>query len=104
MPDNSGLADFKQGVSLLRKGKSSEALEYLRRAAELQRSIFRFPWNTSRICAPACEAPRTDLRLSSAVALCKRLSGNRTESGQLRKTPGTCLTSNRCGSCESPTT
>jgi Flp pilus assembly protein TadD len=36
MPDNSGLADFKQGVSLLRKGHSSEALEYLRRATELR--------------------------------------------------------------------
>lgn len=36
MPDNSGLAEFKQGISLLRKGHSAEALEYLQRAAELK--------------------------------------------------------------------
>jgi Flp pilus assembly protein TadD len=43
MPDNSGLADFKQGVSLLRKGQSSEALEHLRRAAELQQQNPYYP-------------------------------------------------------------
>jgi Flp pilus assembly protein TadD len=36
MADNPALAKFKQGINLLRDGHSNEALEYLRRAAELK--------------------------------------------------------------------
>ena len=35
MPDTSGLAEFKQGVSLLRDDRPPEALKYFRRAAKL---------------------------------------------------------------------
>ena len=35
MPDASGLAEFKQGVSLLRDDHPSEAFKYFRRAAKL---------------------------------------------------------------------
>ena len=36
MADNSALAEFKQGIKLLRNGNSAKALEYLRHAAELK--------------------------------------------------------------------
>src|SRR5580692_8102105 len=36
MATNPALAEFKQGISLLRSGHSAEAVEYMRRAAELK--------------------------------------------------------------------
>jgi Flp pilus assembly protein TadD len=36
MAENSALADFKQGIKLLRNGHSADAVEYLRHAAELE--------------------------------------------------------------------
>jgi Flp pilus assembly protein TadD len=36
MPDNAGLAEFKQGIELLRKGHSARALECFRHASELK--------------------------------------------------------------------
>jgi Flp pilus assembly protein TadD len=36
MPDNAGLAEFKQGIDLLRKGHPAKAIEYLRHATELK--------------------------------------------------------------------
>ena len=47
MSENSALAEFKQGINLLRDGHSAEALEYLRHAAE---------WtNKTRITFPSWE-------------------------------------------------
>jgi len=36
MAENSTLDEFKQGIKLLRNGKSAEALEYLQHAAEVE--------------------------------------------------------------------
>jgi Flp pilus assembly protein TadD len=36
MAESSALAEFKQGIKLLRNGHAAEALEYLRHAAELE--------------------------------------------------------------------
>jgi Flp pilus assembly protein TadD len=36
MAGNSALAEFKQGIKLLRNGQSAEAIEYLQHAAELE--------------------------------------------------------------------
>ena len=36
MAETSALADFKQGIKLLRNGHSADAVEYLRNAAELE--------------------------------------------------------------------
>jgi Flp pilus assembly protein TadD len=37
MPHNPAFADFKHGLTLLRNGHASEALEYFRRAAEVEK-------------------------------------------------------------------
>ncbi len=36
MPDNAGLAEFKQGIELLRKGHPAKAIEFLQHAADLK--------------------------------------------------------------------
>jgi Flp pilus assembly protein TadD len=65
MPDDSGLDDFKQGVSLLRKGHSSEALEHLRRAAELKQQ------NPHYLSFLGLSVARAQGKWTAAVELCK---------------------------------
>jgi Flp pilus assembly protein TadD len=77
MPDNSGLADFKQGVSLLRRGQSSEALEHLRRAAELQQQN---PYYLSFL--GVCFA-RAQGKWTAAVELCKTAINLKRKEAQL---------------------
>jgi Flp pilus assembly protein TadD len=77
MPDNSALADFKQGASLLRKGQSSEALEYLRRAAELQQQN---PYYLSFL--GVCLA-RAQGKWTAAVELCKTAINIKRKEAQL---------------------
>jgi Flp pilus assembly protein TadD len=77
MPDNSGLADFKQGVSLLRKGQSSQAFEYLRRAAELKQQN---PYYLSFL--GVCLA-RAQGKWTEAVELCKTAINMKRKEAQL---------------------
>jgi Flp pilus assembly protein TadD len=77
MPDDSGLADFKQGVSLLRKGQSAEALEYLRRAAGLEQQN---PYYLSFL--GVCLA-RAQSRWTEAVELCKTAINMKRKEAQL---------------------
>jgi len=65
MPSASGLAEFRQGISLLRKGHSSEALEYLRRAAEME------DHNATYISFLGVSVARAQRDWSGAVELCK---------------------------------
>ena len=65
MADNSGLAEFKQGVALLRKGHSAEALEYLRHAAELRQQN---PYYLSFLGVSMARAER---KWAPAVKLCE---------------------------------
>lgn len=65
MPDNSGLAEFKQGVSLLRKGHSAEALEYLQRAAGLRQQ------NPYYLSFLGVSMGRAQGKWTTAVDLCK---------------------------------
>jgi Flp pilus assembly protein TadD len=74
MADNAGLAEFKQGIELLRKGQSSEALEYLRHAAELKQQN---PYYLSFLGVSMARAER---KWAPAVELCKTaLSLKRTD-------------------------
>ena len=77
MPDDPGLADFKQGVSLLRKGQSSEALGYLRRAADLEQQN---PYYLSFL--GVCLA-RAQSRWTAAVELCKTAINMKRKDAQL---------------------
>jgi Flp pilus assembly protein TadD len=77
MPDNSGLDDFKHGVSLLRKGQSSEALEYLRRAAGLEQQN---PYYLSFL--GVCLA-RAQSKWTAAVELCKTAINMKRREAQL---------------------
>jgi tetratricopeptide (TPR) repeat protein len=77
MPDNSGLDDFRQGVSLLRTGHSSEALEYLRRAAESkqQNPYYLSFLGVSLACAQG--------KWTEAVELCKTAINMKRNEAQL---------------------
>jgi tetratricopeptide (TPR) repeat protein len=77
MPDNSGLAEFKQGVSLLRKGHSAEALEYLRRAAELKQQ------NPYYLSFLGVSMGRAQGKWTAAVDLCKTALSIRRNEPQL---------------------
>jgi Flp pilus assembly protein TadD len=77
MPDDSALADFKQGVSLLRKGQSSQAFEYLRRAAELEQQN---PYYLSFL--GVCLA-RAQGQWKAAVELCKTAINMKRKEAQL---------------------
>jgi Flp pilus assembly protein TadD len=72
MTDNSGLAEFKQGISLLRDGQCSEALEYLRRATELKQQ------NPIYLSFQGVALAR-----AAAVELCKTAVGMRRTEAQL---------------------
>ena len=65
MPNASGLAEFRQGISLLRKGHSSEAVAYLRRAAEME------DHNPTYISFLGVSMARAQKDWAAAVELCK---------------------------------
>src|SRR6266446_5993124 len=74
MAENSTLDEFKQGIKLLRNGKSAEALEYLQHAAE---SNQQNPYYLSFLGVSVARAQR---KWVSAVKLCETaLSLRRTE-------------------------
>lgn len=77
MPDNSGLAEFKQGISLLRKGHSAEALEYLQRAAELKQQ------NPYYLSFLGVSMGRAQAKWTAAVELCKTALSMRRNEPQL---------------------
>jgi Flp pilus assembly protein TadD len=77
MPDNAGLAEFKQGVSLLRKGHSAEALEYLQRAAELKQH------NPIYLSFLGVSMGRAQAKWTAAVELCKTALSMRRNEPQL---------------------
>lgn len=65
MGDNAGLAEFKQGIELLRKGQPAEALEYLQQAAQLKQQN---PYYLSFLGVSMARAER---KWAPAVELCK---------------------------------
>jgi Flp pilus assembly protein TadD len=74
MAEQSALAEFKQGIELLRNGKSDEAVEYLRHAAELKQQN---PYYLSFLGVSVARAQR---KWAAAVELCERaLSLRRSE-------------------------
>jgi Flp pilus assembly protein TadD len=74
MAENSALAEFKQGINLLRNGHSVEALEYLRHAAELEQQN---PYYLSFMGVAVARAQR---RWHAAVKFCETaLSSKRSE-------------------------
>jgi Flp pilus assembly protein TadD len=77
MPDDSGLANFKQGISLSRKGQSAEALEYLRHAAGLEQQN---PYYLSFL--GVCLA-RAQSKWTAAVELCKTAINIKRKEAQL---------------------
>jgi Flp pilus assembly protein TadD len=77
MAENSGLAEFKQGISLLRDGHSSEALEYLRRASQLKQQN---PYYLSFLGVAMARAERN---WSAALELCKTAASMRRNEAQL---------------------
>jgi Flp pilus assembly protein TadD len=66
MAEDSGLAEFKQGIKLLRNGHSAKALEYLRHAAELEQQN---PYYLSFLGVSIARAQR---RWATAVELCEK--------------------------------
>jgi Flp pilus assembly protein TadD len=66
MAEDSALAEFKQGIYLLRKGHSAEALEYLRHAAELEQQN---PYYLSFLGVSVARAQR---KWAAAVELCEK--------------------------------
>ena len=77
MAENSGLAEFKQGISLLRDGHSSEALEYLRRASQLKQQN---PYYLSFLGVAMARAERN---WPAALELCKTAASMRRNEAQL---------------------
>jgi Flp pilus assembly protein TadD len=77
MPDNAGLAEFKQGISLLRKGHSAEALEYLQRAAEMKQQ------NPYYLSFLGVSMARAQAKWPAAVELCKTALSMRRNEPQL---------------------
>jgi Flp pilus assembly protein TadD len=65
MAQNSAFAEFKQGITLLRKGYSAEALEYLERAAGLEQHN---PYYLSFLGVSIARAQR---RWQQAVSFCE---------------------------------
>jgi Flp pilus assembly protein TadD len=77
MAENSALAEFKQGINLLRNGHSAEAVEYLRHAAELDQQN---PYYLSFLGVSVARAQR---RWTAAVELCKTALSLRRNEAQL---------------------
>ena len=65
MPDNAGLAEFKQGIELLRKGQSARAVECFRLAIELKQQ------NPFYISFLGVAMSRAQGQWAAAVELCK---------------------------------
>jgi tetratricopeptide (TPR) repeat protein len=77
MPSASGLAEFRQGLSLLRKGHSSEAVAYLRRAAEME------DHNATYISFLGVSMARAQRDWAAAVELCKTALNLKRDDAQL---------------------
>jgi Flp pilus assembly protein TadD len=74
MAEDSALAEFKQGISLLRNGHSVEALEYLRHAAELEQQ------NPIYLSFLGVSVARAQRKWAAAAKFCETaLSMKRTE-------------------------
>jgi Flp pilus assembly protein TadD len=74
MPEDPALAEFKQGVKLLQRGQSVEALEYLQHAAELEQQN---PYYLSFLGVAVSRAQR---KWSAAAKFCETaLSSKRNE-------------------------
>ena len=74
MAEDSALSDFKQGLSLLRNGRSAEAIEYLRHAAQLEQQ------NPLYLSFLGVSIARAQRKWATAVKLCETgLSLRRTE-------------------------
>jgi Flp pilus assembly protein TadD len=65
MAEDSAIADFKQGINLLREGHSLEATEYFRHAAELEQ---KNPYYLSFLGVAVARAQR---KWTAAVKLCE---------------------------------
>jgi Flp pilus assembly protein TadD len=77
MSENSAVAEFKQGINLLRNGHSAEALEYLRHAAELEQQN---PYYLSFLGVSVARAQR---KWAAAVKLCEMALSLRHSEAQL---------------------
>jgi len=77
MPDDAGLAEFKQGIELLQNGYSTKALECFRNAAELKRQN---PYYLSFLGVSMARAQR---KWAAAVELCKTALNMRRNEAQL---------------------
>jgi Flp pilus assembly protein TadD len=65
MSDNAGLAEFKQGIDLLRKGHAARAVECFRHAAEMKQQ------NPFYISFLGVSMARAQGKWAAAVELCK---------------------------------
>jgi Flp pilus assembly protein TadD len=77
MAEDSALAEFKQGIDLLRKGHSVEALKYLRHAAELEQQN---PYYLSFLGVAVARAQR---RWSAAASFCETALSSKRNEAQL---------------------
>jgi len=77
MADNSGLAEFKQGVALLRNGHSAEALEYMQHAASLKQQ------NPYYLSFLGVSTARAQQKWAVSVELCKTAVSLRRNEAQL---------------------
>ena len=82
MADNSALAEFKQGIKLLRNGNSAEALEYLRHAAELKQQ------NPLYLSFFGVSIARAQRKWGAAVELCEAALRLRRNEAQLLEADG----------------
>jgi Flp pilus assembly protein TadD len=76
MAESPALAEFKQGINLLRDGHSAEAIEYLRRAAELDQQN---PYYLSFLGVSVARAQR---KWTAAAELCKAALSLRRDEAQ----------------------
>ncbi|MBZ5641799.1 MAG: tetratricopeptide repeat protein [Acidobacteriia bacterium] len=77
MAEDSALAEFKHGITLLRNGHSAKALEYLRHAAELEQQN---PYYLSFLGVSVARAQR---KWAAAVELCEKAVALRRSEAQL---------------------
>ena len=77
MAEGSALTEFKQGIKLLQKGYSAEALEYLRHAAELEQQN---PYYLSFLGVAIARAER---KWPAAAKFCETALGSKRNEAQL---------------------
>jgi tetratricopeptide (TPR) repeat protein len=77
MPDNAGLAEFKQGMELLRNGHPAKALECFRHAAELKQQ------NPFYLSFMGVSMARAQGQWAAAVKLCKTALSLKRDDAQL---------------------